>query len=122
MTRLKLKSDRHFTVKGSLWIECEGEKFFGPGPVELLERIQTTGSISKAAKEMNLSYKKAWTMVNRLNSIAKVSLVATTPGGKEGGGSIVSEEAMMLISEYRRMRRTFNEFLETQTKIFNNNQ
>lgn len=116
-----LKSKVAFAVNGSLWIECNGERFFGPGPVELLERIQESGSISKAAKEMNLSYKKAWTIINRLNTVGKTLMVETSPGGKEGGGSIVSEEAKFLVAEYRRMRKAFNDFLQAQTTILNNN-
>lgn len=114
-----LKSKSQFTVNGSLWIECNGERFFGPGPMELLERIQDSGSISKAAKEMDMSYKKAWTIINRLNTAGKTPLVETSPGGKEGGGSIVSEEAKMLIKEYRRMRIAFTDFLEAQSATFN---
>ena len=50
------------------WIDIDGERFFGPGRAELLELIHETGSISKAAKAMGMSYKKAWAMVDGLNS------------------------------------------------------
>lgn len=113
------KKGHRLSVNGSLWIECNGERFFGPGPVELLERISASGSISKAAKEMNLSYKKAWTLINRLNAAGKTPLVVTSPGGAAGGGSVVSEEALRLIEEYRRMRIAFNGFLKAQTDAFN---
>lgn len=117
--RSLLKSNAAFTVNGSLWIECNGERFFGPGPVDLLEHIEISGSISKAAKEMKLSYKKAWNIINRLNAAGKAPLVETSPGGKEGGGSIVSEEAKLLINEYRSMRKAFDDFLRAQSNVFN---
>jgi molybdate transport system regulatory protein len=63
MVKSVLKKEYRYRVTGSLWIECEGERFFGPGRVELLERIEETGSINKAAKEMGMSYKKAWELI-----------------------------------------------------------
>ena len=68
---------------------------------------------------MNLSYKKAWTIINRLNMVGKTPMVQTSPGGKEGGGSVVSEEAKLLIAEYRRMRKALTLFLKTESDIFN---
>src|SRR5262245_60375754 len=92
MSRKSVKSilNRKFSYKisGRLWIECEGEGFFGPGRVELLQKIEKTGSINKAAKEMGMSYKKAWEMINALNIQADSPLVITQAGGEKGGGSI----------------------------------
>lgn len=118
--RLILKPKYSFTVNGSLWIECNGERFFGPGPMELLERIIESGSISQAAKGMNMSYKKAWELINRLNAGAVTPLVVTSPGGKDGGGSVVSDEARELIKAYRNMREAFSRFLQKESVNFNN--
>ena len=49
-----LKKNLSIKVNGSLWIECDGKKYFGPGPMELLERIEETGSINKAARQTSL--------------------------------------------------------------------
>ena len=103
-------------VNGSLWIENEGKRFFGPGLVELLELIADTGSISQAAKKMNLSYKKAWDMVNKLNAQTKAPLVIVQIGGEKGGGSILTEEARQLIKYYRLLRERFAGFLKVETK------
>ena len=73
-------------VKGSLWLETEAGRFFGPGRVELLQRIEQSGSINKAAKQMGMSYKKAWEMVQSMNSQAGTPFVLTQPGGEKGGG------------------------------------
>jgi molybdate transport system regulatory protein len=107
-----LSKDATFTVKGSIWIECNGSRFFGPGPVELLERIDNTGSINQAAKQMQMSYKKAWEIIHRLNANAAVPLVETNQGGKHGGGSTISKEAREMIAFYRQMREKFSKFLE----------
>jgi len=105
-----------FRVNGSLWIEGDGQRFFGPGPVELLELIEKTGSISKAAKGMGMSYKKAWEMVNRINGMGAAPFVLTSVGGEDGGGSRISAEAKEMIAWYRALRERFGEFLERESK------
>jgi molybdate transport system regulatory protein len=111
-----LKKNLHLKVNGSLWIECGSKKYFGPGPMELLERIESTGSISKAAKQMGMSYKKSWDIINRLNKKVVEPLVETRTGGKKGGGSFISTEAKQLIVQYKDLRKNFELFLEKQTK------
>jgi molybdate transport system regulatory protein len=103
------------TVNGSLWLESNGKRFFGPGPVELLEYIELTGSINQAAKKMQMSYKKAWDIVNNLNSITLKPLVITATGGEKGGGSTISDEARELIAWHRGLRQRFKKFLEEET-------
>ncbi len=104
-----------FKVNGSLWIEGDGQRFFGPGPVELLELIGKTGSISKAAKEMGMSYKKAWEIVSRINGMAAEPFVVTSIGGEDGGGSTISAGAKETIAWYRSLRDRFRVFLEEET-------
>ena len=105
-----------FRVNGSLWIEGDGQRFFGPGPVELLESIEKTGSISKAAKSMGMSYKKAWDIVSRINGMAAAPFVATSIGGEDGGGSTISAEAKEMIAWYRQLRERFRLFLESESE------
>ena len=105
-----------FKVNGSLWIEGDGQRFFGPGPVELLELIEKTGSISKAAKAMGMSYKKAWEMVSRINGMAAEPFVITSIGGEDGGGSTISVEAKEMIAWYRDLRERFRLFLESESE------
>ena len=107
-----------YKICGTLWIECDGERFFGPGRVELLEKIEKTGSINKAAKEMEMSYKKAWEMINALNSQASKPLVITQTGGEKGGGSVITAEAKELIAYHRQLRQRFISFLENETRLF----
>ena len=58
----------------------------GPGKVALLEEIDRSGSISKAARDLGLSYRRAWTLVDTMNKNFKSSLVECSAGGKKGGG------------------------------------
>ena len=111
----QLLKEGAYRVNGSLWIEGGEQRFFGPGPVELLEGIEKTGSISKAAKAMEMSYKKAWDIVNRLNGMAAEPFVVTSIGGEDGGGSSISVEAKEMIAWYRGLRERFREFLERES-------
>lgn len=105
-----------YKVNGSLWIEGNGTRFWGPGPVELLGHIEATGSINQDAKQMGMSYKKAWEIVNRLNAMAANPMVITAAGGEKGGGSSISEEARQMIAYHRQLRERFKQFLEEETK------
>lgn len=64
---------------------------FGPGKAELLELIAATGSISAAARCMNMSYRRAWQLVETMNRCFQSPLVITSKGGSGGGGAALSE-------------------------------
>ena len=113
------KKNKRFTVNGSIWIECNGERFFGPGPVELLELINETGSINRAAKQMEMSYKKAWEIVSSLNTETRQPFVVTQTGGNSGGGSIITDEAKAVILWYSALRERFSALLKKETENLN---
>jgi len=118
-SRKSSNKNKNFVVNGSLWIESSGERFFGPGPVELLERIEKTGSINQAAKQMQMSYKKAWEIINALNAEAGHPYVVTQTGGTSGGGSTITKEAKVMITWYQKLREKFKTFLEKETQNLN---
>jgi molybdate transport system regulatory protein len=111
-----LNSEKDYRATGTLWLECEKERFFGPGRVELLEKIDESGSIHQAAKLMGMSYKKAWTMIDALNKQVVTPMVLIQTGGKNGGGSKITEEAKELINYHRELKKRFMEFLQRETK------
>ncbi|CAG5074653.1 hypothetical protein DYBT9623_05340 [Dyadobacter sp. CECT 9623] len=88
------------------WVFIEETKFFGPGRYELLEHIAETGSIAKAATAMGLSYKKAWAMVDAMNTLGTSPYVLTQKGGTHGGGAIITETGKQVMEAYK--RRTKN--------------
>jgi molybdate transport system regulatory protein len=114
-----LKRKSGYKLAGTLWIEFENERFFGPGRAELLEKIDATGSITQAAKEMNMSYKKAWQMVTALNRQAACPMVQVQTGGEGGGGSLITKEAKELIAHHRLLRKKFIAFLDQETMKLN---
>jgi molybdate transport system regulatory protein len=115
INKILRKNKSGYKVTGTLWVEYESERFFGPGRVELLKRIQETGSINKAAKGMKMSYKKAWEMVAALNKQSALPLVILKTGGEHGGGSQVTDEAMDLIRYHEALRKRFIAFLQKET-------
>jgi molybdate transport system regulatory protein len=115
-----LKKRGTYRINGSLWMEFEEDRFFGPGRVELLERIDQSGSINQAAMQMRMSYKKAWDMVTMVNTQSRHPLVILHVGGERGGGAEITNEARELIAYHRLLRKRFTSFLEKETKRLNN--
>ena len=75
----------------------------GPGKVDLLEEIDRSGSISKAARELGLSYRRAWTLVDTMNKSFKSPLVEGSAGGKKGGGAHLTHLGKKIAKTYRGM-------------------
>ena len=77
----------------------------GPGKVDLLEEIDRSGSISKAARELGLSYRRAWNLVDTMNKSFKSSLVEGSAGGKKGGGAHLTILGKKMAKTYRTMEK-----------------
>jgi molybdate transport system regulatory protein len=75
----------------------------GPGKADLLEAIGRTGSISAAGREMGMSYRRAWLLVEAINASFKESLVTTATGGKRGGGAVLTPFGQDVLHRYRAM-------------------
>ncbi len=90
------------------WVELDGLKFFGPGPAELLEGIKREGSLAKSAKQMGMSYKKAWDIVQSLNKLTKNKFVESHKGGEEGGRTVLTRHGKNFVSQYRILEKKLN--------------
>lgn len=73
----------------------------GPGKAELLEGIIRTGSIAAAGREMGMSYKRAWQLVEAMNAMFCAPLVQSSRGGAKGGGAVVTEAGSTVLAAYR---------------------
>ncbi|MBT1710602.1 winged helix-turn-helix domain-containing protein [Fulvivirgaceae bacterium PWU5] len=92
-------------IRVRCWIDLDGEKFFGPGRAELLELIQESGSIAQAARQMGMSYKKAWVMVDEMNTRGRKPFVVTQKGGQQGGYAEVTETGRKVVAAYQKMSK-----------------
>jgi molybdate transport system regulatory protein len=77
----------------------------GPGKIALLEAIRDTGSISAAARKLRMSYRRAWMLVDDLNRRLAQPVVLAMPGGKHGGGTMLSPTGRKLVVLYRDIER-----------------
>lgn len=108
-------------LSGKIWIDKNNKHFLGSGRIKLLENIERFGSISKAAKEMNISYKTAWDYINEMNNLSDEPLIITSIGGKLGGGAKLTDKGKELVIFFRNMEKHLYEFLEKNNNIANNN-
>ena len=77
----------------------------GPGKARLLESVRDTGSISAAARDMGMSYKRAWLLLDSVNQAFETPAVTAAPGGRRGGGARLTTFGQELLDRYRRMER-----------------
>lgn len=90
----------------------------GPGKIELIARIEQTGSISAAARAMGMSYRRAWQLVESLNHAFTRPVVTTAVGGARGGGATVTPFGRRLVVRYRAMERAASAAIAAQLRRF----
>lgn len=100
-----LFDDDNLKLKIRVWVERGGKKLLGPGRVELLGHIDRLGSISAAARKMNMSYRRAWELVRDMNDVASKPLVHVSTGGSGGGGATLTAVGKEAIAAYRRIAK-----------------
>ena len=106
----------HLNLK--LRIYNEDEIAFSPGKAELLLAIHATGSISKAAKQMNMSYRRAGQLVDTMNRNFSSPLVSTQTGGSYGGGAQVTAFGLQIVEKYQKMQRIAKQSIGCKMKAF----
>jgi len=102
--------------KGRVWIDGPEGTFIGHGRVVLLERIIEHGSISKAARSMEMAYRHAWDLVDSMNRQSPRPFVELATGGKGGGGAQVTEEGRKAIKLFWRFHADLQSFLKREEK------
>jgi molybdate transport system regulatory protein len=93
------KSSSHTTLR--IRITCGPDIAIGQGKADLLEAIGRTGSISAAARDLQLSYRKAWLMVSEMNQCFRHPVVIATKGGTKGGGALLTPAGQEALARYR---------------------
>jgi molybdate transport system regulatory protein len=89
----------------SIRVELAGGARIGPGKAALLEAIDRTGSISAAGRDMGMSYRRAWALVEDLNRSLGVAVVAASAGGAGGGGAALTDAGRAVLEHYRAIER-----------------
>jgi len=82
-------------------VDFGSDRALGPGKIRLLEEIDRTGSISEAGRSLKMSYRRAWLLVDDMNSCFHEPVVLTKPGGAHGGGAQLTTFGRALIEKYR---------------------
>ncbi|CAN1722821.1 molybdate transport system regulatory protein [Hyphomicrobium sp. 1Nfss2.1] len=91
----------------------------GPGKVDLLEAIGRTGSISAAGRELGMSYRRAWLLVDALNHMFPDQLVSAAPGGAKGGGAKLTDYGRGVAAAYRRVEAKARVAMREELAPFN---
>jgi molybdate transport system regulatory protein len=85
----------------SIRIDLSTGARIGPGKVALLEAIRATGSISAAARSLDMSYRRAWLLVEEINNALREPAVTAATGGRSGGGAVVTPVGEQIVELYR---------------------
>ena len=88
-------------VRLTVRVDFGSDRALGPGKIRLLEAIGKAGSISQAGRSLDMSYRRAWLLVDDLNHCFREPVVTTQPGGAQGGGAALTPFGLDLIAKYR---------------------
>src|SRR5580765_2997852 len=116
-SKTKTKKDR--SVQPRIRILRRNDIAIGPGKAELLAMVGETGSIGEAAKRMEMSYMRAWTLIQTMNGCFKSPVVLTARGGKSGGGGAeLTDTGRKALELYQQMEATSLQAVESSWKEF----
>jgi molybdate transport system regulatory protein len=97
----------------AFWIDKQNHGLFGKGRIELLKNIDIHGSLAKAAKAMNMSYKAAWDSMKEMENLSNETLTQKSTGGKGGGGSTLTPKARQYIALFEALQSAQKSFFES---------
>lgn len=103
-------------IKSKVWLEKDGELVFGSGKSMILAAIGETGSINKAAKAMNMSYRHAWSYIASAEKRMGRQLLVRTKGGSGGGGAQLTDYAKVLLKRFKNLECQVNAFTDKRYK------
>ncbi len=100
------------TVHTKIWLEKNGKPVFGKGRARLLRAVSSEGSISKASKRMNISFRRAWSHLDDSEHNFGIPLLEKHKGGAGGGNSVLTEDARELVTLYEKLNEEIGRFAE----------
>ena len=97
------------TTRLTIRFDFDNDRRLGPGKIALLESIAGAGSISAAGRAHEMSYRRAWLLVEDLNKLFVEPLVVAHPGGAKGGGARLTPMGEKIVGVYREAERKMRE-------------
>ncbi len=104
--------------RAAIKVDFGTEVRLGPGKVRLLELIAETGSISEAARQMEMSYRRAWLLIDELNGIFGKPLVETVTGGAGGGGAKITQLGDDVVVTFRNIESEATALIQAKLAKF----
>jgi molybdate transport system regulatory protein len=90
----------------------------GPGKIELLAAIAETGSISGAGRKIGMSYRRAWLLVDEINSLFLRPVVSASAGGAHGGGAQITDLGRAVVAAYERIELRARAAIQDEMAVF----
>lgn len=104
-----------------LWLSLKnGDGILGDGKWRLLKAVEEYGSISKAAVQLGISYRKAWGDLKKAEELLGISVIEKHRGGQLGGSSVITSQGMRLIKAYTKFHNDFENFFNKSVEKFLN--
>lgn len=105
-------------VRSKVWLEVDGTPFLGDGRERLLRLIFSTGSISAAAREMGISYRRAWAQLESMEKLLSYPLATREKGGARKGETVLTTEALRLLERFDTLKKGVREFVDDKFEEF----
>ncbi len=110
--------ENNLKIKGNIWIETDTGLEINAVKALLLEQIDVLGSISEAAKVLNIPYRRAWGMIQEMNRNSSFEIVAKEAGGKAGGHSILTEEGRDILQLFKDVNDSLKQYSKGKNGCF----
>ena len=99
---------KQLRIRSKIWLEVDGQSFLGDGRYRLLSAVQRNGSINAAARDLGMSYRKAWAQLQAMEESAPFPIMERRVGGKGGGASQLTDEILKLMEQFKGLRERVN--------------
>jgi molybdate transport system regulatory protein len=116
LCNIYITESMNIKIKSKFWMEVDGRPVFGRGRRHLLEAIDKYGSINQAAKEIKISYRTAWSYLNTMEARLGMKLIDRQTGGKNGGGTVLTENARRMLKQYKDMENGLQKIIDGRFK------
>jgi len=114
-----VNKDSEIVLKLKVWLEdTDGDPILGDGRIALLREIEQTGSISAAARNLNLSYRKAWNDLQKIESRLGFATIVKARGGVTGGKTELTANCSSLLHLFDQFRASLNAHAAAEFEIF----